>query len=149
MKISGGAQRRLMDAQRDAQRRLVAQRREGSRFIGQQLCRYLAGGSRELALNWNHPCRSEFALLNLENLLRRWVSDKPGTASGSRLSTPKAFGGCQPTDLPAYKAAPLQDMGADNRRLQALPFPTSDLGRPKTETRASLQPPLQRTPFSD
>jgi len=67
-----------MDARRDAHRR------EGSRSIGSQLCRYLAGGSRELPLNLTHPCRSEFALPNLENLLRRWVSDEPGAASGSR-----------------------------------------------------------------
>jgi hypothetical protein len=35
------------------------------------------------------------------------------------------------------------------RRTNPLPFPTSDLSRPKTETRASLQSPLQSTPFSD
>ncbi|MGA7127141.1 MAG: hypothetical protein WBZ19_12585 [Chthoniobacterales bacterium] len=30
---------------------------------------------------------------------------------GSRLFTPKAFGGCQPIELPYYKAAPLQALG--------------------------------------
>lgn len=35
----------------------------------------------------------------------RWV------IPGSRLSTPKAFGGCHPIELPRYKAAPLQALG--------------------------------------
>jgi hypothetical protein len=42
---------------------------------------------------------------NISNDGESWV------AFGSRLSTPKSFGGCHPIELPPYKAAPLQALG--------------------------------------
>jgi hypothetical protein len=42
---------------------------------------------------------------NIRNDGQSWV------AFGSRLSTPKAFGGCHPIELPPYEAAPLRTLG--------------------------------------
>jgi|HubBroStandDraft_6_1064221.scaffolds.fasta_scaffold17424_3 hypothetical protein len=60
------------------------------------------------ALNGNDPCQT------LGLMRTPWV------VSGSRLSTPKSFGGCKTTELPSWKAAPLQALGdsSSTRRAQ-------------------------------
>ena len=81
---------------------------EGSRFVSWQLFRIAAGGSREL------PSVCPAGRMRLAKpLIRKAALELPssGAVLGSRLSTPKAFGGCQLTELPSYKAAPLQVLG--------------------------------------
>jgi len=48
----------------------------------------------------------------------RWAKASRWAIPGSRLSNPKAFGGCLPIELPAYKAAPLQASGLRRQLLQ-------------------------------
>ena len=62
--------------------------------------RWAAGGSQELPIvRQVHRGHSEMIAMDEH---ASWV------IRGSRLSTPKAFGGCKPIDVPTDKAAPLQ-----------------------------------------
>ena len=87
----------------------MAERLEGSRFFVRQLCRYLAGGSRErFGVSFDsRPLRSISLLLK-----RRDESARVETFTGAAC--------CQATELRTHNAAPLQALNDGSPHFFAL-----------------------------